>query len=189
MKKTLLKVVCALVIVTCLTGCGAVKEANGQGGKAEKTTTAAKIKGNCHALECINKIETSATVEDINAIIGFEGTLTDEKYNFYKWEISDKESIEAKYYSGKNPTVIANVENDTLKNSKVDFSKWNELKPLISKGITYDDFITYIGGQQGTLIEKSSSSNKYIWVNANGGYLSASFGATSNKCTFASGRM
>lgn len=188
MKKTVLKLMVALVIVGLATGCGVTKNQS-NGGKAEPTTTAAKIKGNCHALECINKIETSATVEDINAIIGFEGVLTDEKYNFYKWEISDKESIEAKYYSSKNPTIVANIDNDTLKDNKVDFSRWSELKPLISKGITYDDFITYIGGQQGTLIEKSSSSNKYIWVNAEGGYLSASFGATTKKCTFASGRM
>ncbi len=190
MKKTILKLMVALVVVGLATGCGAKNQNTPAGGKNEPTTTAkAKIKGNCHALECIDKIETSATVEDINAIMGFEGTLTDEKYNFYKWEISETESIEAKYYSSKNPTIVANIDNDTIKNNKVDFSRWNELKPLISKGITYDDFITYIGGEQGTLIEKSSSSNKYIWVNAKGGYLSASFGASTKKCTFASGRM
>ena len=189
MKKNLIKVICALVIVGTLTGCGVKNLAPVNGGGKETTTTAAKIKGNCHALECIKKIETNATVEDINAIIGFNGELTDEKYNFYTWKISDDESIVAKYYSGKTPTIVAEIDNDTVRNSQVDFSKWSELKPLISKGITYDDFITYIGGQEGTLVEKSSSSNKYLWVDAQGGYLSASFGATSKKCTFASGRV
>lgn len=190
MKKTILKLMVALVVVGLATGCGAKNQNTPAGGKNEPTTTAkAKIKGNCHAVECINKIDTSATVEDINAVMGFEGTLTDEKYNIYKWEISDSESIEAKYYSGKTPTIIAHFDDDTIKNNKVDFSRWNELKPLISKGITYEDFITYIGGQEGVLVEKSSSSNKYRWVNSKGGYLAASFGATTKKCTFASGLM
>ena len=41
---------------------------------------------------------------------------------------------------------------------------------------------------EGTLIEKSSFSNKYRWVNGDGGYMDASFSKTSGKCTFAMGR-
>ena len=71
----------------------------------------------------------------------------------------------------------------------MDFSRYNELQPKIKEGITYNDFISYIGNVQGTIIEKSSTSTKYTWVSKDGSYLNGSFSNNSGKCTFASGRI
>ena len=37
------------------------------------------------------------------------------------------------------------------------------------------------------MIEKSSSSTKYVWVGSNDSYLTASFSSSTGKCTVASG--
>ena len=72
----------------------------------------------------------------------------------------------------------------------MDFSRYDELKPKISEGITYDDFIKYIGNVDGILIEKSSYSKKYIWVAEDGrSYLNGTFSISTGKCTFISGMM
>ena len=50
-----------------------------------------------------------------------------------------------------------------------------------------NDFISYIGNVEGTIIEKSSYSTKYVWVSTDGGYLNGTFSSSSGNCTFASG--
>ena len=41
-----------------------------------------------------------------------------------------------------------------------------------------------IGGVDGTLIEKSESSNKYFWASKDGGYITAIFRNKDNKCFY-----
>ena len=167
MKKVLTRVLCAALVVSLVTGCGATKTA--------------AIKGNCHALDCIKQIELDSKIDAINSIMGFEGTLKDEKNEVYIWEINDDEEIKVQFYKSEASTITASYDKDSLKSDKVDFSRYDELKPLIKNGITYDDFKSYIGGQDGTLIEKSSFSNKYVWVDSKGGYLNGSFSQKDNK--------
>ena len=163
--------ICAL----CLSGC------------MNNNSTINNTKGNCSATECIKMIKPENTVEEINNIIGFEGELTDEKYNIYYWELSEDSGIKVTYYSSSKGTIVVDMDRDLLKNNKVNFSRYNELKEKINSGISYDNFITYIGNVEGILIEKSSSTNKYIWVADDGSYLTGTFSNRNGNCTFASG--
>lgn len=183
--KKFLGLLCGILVLGTLTGCGnnATTGDNGDvsGGSPSKT------KGNCTAVECIKKINPENTVEQINNIIGFEGELIDEKYNIYYWELSEETGVKMAYYSSAKGTVTIDYDRDSLANSKVDFSRYSELKPKINEGISYNDFISYIGGVQGTVIEKSSYSTKYVWVSSDGSYLNGTFSSSSGNCTFASG--
>ena len=90
-------------------------------------------------------------------------------------------------YNRLTKEVTIDYDRDSLANSKVNFSRYSELKPKINEGISYNDFISYIGGVEGTVIEKSSYSTKYVWVSSDGSYLNGTFSSSSGKCTFASG--
>ena len=83
--------------------------------------------------------------------------------------------------------ISIDYDRETLSNNKVDFSKYSELQPKIKEGITYNDFISYIGNIEGTIIEKSSYSTKYVWVSSDCSYLNGTFSSSSGNCTFASG--
>lgn len=190
MKKKLLGLLCGVLVLGTLTGCGSNNSTIGNGsGVSNGGSSTTNTKGNCTAVECIKKINPEHTVEQVNDIIGFDGELLDEKYQKYYWELSEETGVEVTYYSSSKGKISIDYDRDSLANSKVDFSRYSELKSKIkgTDGITYDDFITYIGNVQGTLIEKSSYSTKYVWVATDGSYLSGSFSSSSRKCTFASG--
>lgn len=181
MKKKILGFVCGVLIIGTLTGCGNNTTNTGEDNKN------ATSKGNCTAVECIKKIEPENTVEQINNIIGFNGELTDEKYQKYYWKLSENTGVEVTYYSSAKGTIKIDYDREALVNKKVDFSRYSELKDKINDGITYDDFILYIGNVDGTIIEKSSYSTKYVWVSSDGGYLNGIFSNSTGKCTLASG--
>ena len=183
MKNKIIGIVLGALFISCLTGCGNnATDGNVTGGGSN-------TKGNCAATECIKKIKPENTVEEINSIIGFNGELTDEKYNKYYWELSEDTGIEVTYYSGKTGTIEVDFNRDSVANSKVNFLRYNELQPKIKEGISYQDFISYIGNVDGTIIEKSSTSTKYVWVATDGSYLNGTFSNSSGKCTFATGRI
>lgn len=181
MKKKIFGVLLGIVLIGSLTGCGNNSTSN------DNNLSGEKIKGNCTAIECIKKIEPENTVEQINSIIGFEGELIDEQYNIYYWKISENTGVKVAYYSGKNGNISIDYDIDSLINNKVDFSRYNELQSKVKEGISYDDFISYIGNVQGTVIEKSSLSIRYTWVSKDRSYLNGSFSNNSGKCTFVSG--
>ena len=145
--------------------------------------------GNCTAVECIKRINPENTVEEINSIIGFEGKLIDEQYNKYYWELSDDSGIQVTYYSGNTGTIVIDFDRNSVANDKVDFSRYDELQLKIDDGISYDEFITYIGNVEGTITEKSNISTQYVWVSTDGSYLNASFSNNSGKCTYVFGRI
>lgn len=186
MKKSKLLLVTLLCVfsVFLVTGCGKdkVQEDNGVKPKEES-----KLKAKCSALECIKKIEPENTVEEVNKIVGVEGKLTDEKYNIYEYDLGNDETITLKYYSGTTATIVADYDEDEIANKKVDLSDLQGLKTKVNSGITYDDFKNEIGGVEGTLIEKSSSSNRYVWVSTKGGNVKATFRTRDNMCSFFSG--
>lgn len=185
MQKKFFGLVLGALLTMTLTGCGSSVN-NQNGGTASGSE---KTKGNCTPVECVKKINPENTVEEINNIIGVKGELTDEKYNKYYWELSDESGVEVTYYSSTKGTIVADINKEDYANSKVDFSRYSELKPKINEGITYSEFITYIGNVDGIIVEKSSYSTKYLWVSSDGEYLNATFSNSSNKCTFATGRI
>ena len=185
MKKKLLVGFLSLVLLFTATGCLPKKTVT-QGQKIIKKD----IKGNCAPLECIKKLKPENSVEDINKVIGFEGELTDEKYNIYTWKFTDTEKLTATYYSSDKATIEASYDKDELKNNKIDFSKYDEIQSALKSGssLTYDEFCKKVNGN-GVLYYISSYNNKYVWVNKNGEYLTGSFSTSTNKCTFVVGRI
>ena len=190
MKKTILSaLVCAMLLAAmfCLTGCGE----NG-GTQNNNQATEKKSKGNYDVFGCMEKLEPTMTLEKVNEVIGFEGTLKSdtESYKVYNWELTDKTSITVQFHTKLNTaTITANYPNEMVEN-KADFSKWDEVKAKINKreDITYDQFVAYMGGVQGKIDKKTSSDVSYKWINAQGGYLSAYFDPKTNKCKMATGR-
>ena len=183
-KGLMLTIVLAL-IVTTLSGCSLEQKLEEQI-KNVVTNEEEKTKQNdLVAFEYIEKIKPEFTVEEINKVIGSEGELTDEKYNKYTWKITDNVEITATYYSSKTATIKIEIDKKLLKDSKADLSCAQEIKSKINSkdGIKYDEFVNKIG-TNGYLIEKSSSSVKYIWVDNNVGYIEGSFSSSSKKCTF-----
>lgn len=184
MKKLFNGLIC-LTLLFALTGC------NNSGDSNSSQENLSKSKGKCEATECIKLIEPENTVEEINKIIGVDGELTDEKYNVYYWELSDDQGIQVSYYSSDTGTIEVEVDDKTVfANSKVDFSRYDEISSLLKNGtsLTYDEFVDMVGGVEGTLMEKSTSSLQYMWVNSDGGYLNASFSNSTGKCSFITGR-
>lgn len=182
MVKNLLKIFAVLLIIISsafsLTGCG---KNNNKGDDSLKI------------FEYMEKISPENSVEDINRIIGSDGKLTDEKNNVYTWNITDTQTLTARY--GSNNTGKCEISADisdkfaSLKDNKVDFSKYDEIKKALNSkdSITYDQIVEKIGAK-GHLIKKSSSSLTYEWINKDGGYFMAYFNPRTNKCTMVSGR-
>lgn len=189
MKKILFNISLLFLIIVIVTGCG--NEVTKENNDNVTNNVVEKENGKCKAIECINLINPENTVEEINEIIGFKGELTDEKYNKYYWELSNDTGIEVTYYSSSKGTIKVDFDRNTVANKKVDFSKYDEIKTLLNSGnsLTYNDFVNKVGNVEGTLIEKSAYTKKYVWVNSDGGYLNASFSETSGKCTIVTGRV
>lgn len=195
MKKKLLVVLLCVVFLT--TGCGKlinlkkdVKTNDYVAPNSQKAKDKSTKKSNCSVLDCMKKLKVENTVEEINKVIGFDGELTNETYKEYTWKFSNTESIKATYYSSDKATIDATYDKDPLRNKKVDFSRYSEIQSALkSTSLTYDEFKEKVGGVEGTLTYISSYSNKYVWVNKNGEYLTGTFSNTTNKCTFVIGRI
>ncbi len=156
---------------------------------ATGTTTTSQAVGTaakCSAIECIKLIKPENKVEEINNIIGIKGEITDSKYNRYYWKITEDSGIEVAYYSGTKGNIFLKVNNNTLVNESVTFSKFeSDIKPRVSTGITYKEIVELIGKVEGTLVEKSSYSTKYQWVSKSGETLKVTINNQTEKCTFA----
>lgn len=180
MKKKLLISVLSLGLLFTITGCGS---------KSSESSFKKPDKGNCTSLECILDLKTDSTVEEINKVVGFEGVLEDETNEKYVWEIGKDDSLSATYYSGKNATIEANFDRNDLKDDKIDFSKYDEIQTALKESsLTYDELSDKVNGK-GYLYSISAYTKKYIWVNKDGEYLSATFSTTNDKCTFIIGQV
>lgn len=187
-KKILLGIILLMMIVT-FTGCGA-KKGDVNTNTGSKTATKQKIKGNCEVRECIKQLEVTDTLEQVNEKMGFEGKLDKEAetYTIYKWEVTKDSYVEIQFSNVGKSTIKIEFNEDEVANSNLDLSKFDEMKSIISKGdMTYEKFCEMVGNVEGTLVEKSSFSNKYLWYKSSANYLNGTFSASSNKCTFVSG--
>jgi len=152
-----------------------------------KNSVTQEVKGNCQVEECIKTLETSNSIEEINNIIGFEGTKS-EYSEEYTWKLSDKTSIVLKY-AGGSPILQANIDKETIKNEQVKFPLSSELQEMLNNGsFTYEELVAKLGGIEGTLSGKTSSSVSYMWVNKHDMVLRATFNNDTGKCTIASFR-
>lgn len=181
-------VIVSFVILGFATGCTLKKESPSKNQKKEEILEE-KEKGNCSLVECMKQLEIHHSLEDINRIIGFSGKQVSENSNKYVWQFTDSTKIE--FTAGSNGgSISATIDRNKIKNEKVDFSRYSEIKELLNSGtsLTYDEFKEKVGGVEGTIVSKSPLSKRYMWVNEKGGYLSASFSERSQKCTIVSGR-
>lgn len=187
MKRIFYYIVFASLFLSLTTGC---TEQKTKGTTTNKdNTTKEETKGKCKVEECTSLIEITNTVEEINDIIGFEGEKQNEDSNKYYWRFTDTTKIEVSFSSSGN-TISATIDKSKIANKKVDFSKYDEIKAALDSGtsLTYDEFVEKVGGVQGTVVGKSSSSKRYTWANSKGGYLTASFSERTGKCTIVTGR-
>lgn len=180
------------LVVTLLTGCDKSKDNRDDLNDNKKTVqkSKTKVKTKCDFYKCIDEIKPENTVEEVNEIIGIEGVLTDEEHNFYEYDFGDDKKITLKFYSSNDSTIVVDYDKKDLKNNKVTLENLSDLKARINNGISYEEFKKDVGGVDGTLIEKSNLSNKYVWVTKNEGYVTASFsnsGSRKGMCTFFSG--
>ena len=184
MRKRILSVILAGILIVGLTGCGNQKTTDSKTNDKTKNETVQKSKGNCDVFECIKKLSSDTTYEKVNEIIGFEGKLVDQSkegavstYKKYEWELTDVTA-----------QISSEFPNEMIKNDKVDFSKVDKLKEKInsSDGLTYEEFVEIVGGVEGTLYNVTTFSNKYTWVNSEGKSLNATFNSN-GKCTIFNG--
>ena len=191
MKKRILVISLVLMLVLSLgvlTGCG---NNSNNSGNAKQTQ---QSKGNYDVFEAIKKIETTTTFEDVNKLLGFEGTLKSQSdansiysWKLYRWDLTDDTAIEVIINEKDNSASIeAKYPTDMIRNGKVDFSKVNsEMKKKINEkdGMTYDQVVEMLGGVQGTLDKKDSSTNTYVWANDQRGSLTVRFSTSTGKVT------
>lgn len=185
--KKFLTAVLLVAMVFVFAGCGA-KGTNT--GKNANKPAKEDIKGNCTVFECIKQLEVTDTLEQANEKIGFEGKKDKEtdNYSIYVWEVTKDSSVEIQFNNGGKSNIKIDFDKEQIANSKLDLSKFDEMKTIISKGeMTLSMFSEMVGNVEGTLVEKSSFSNKYLWYKSSTNYLNGTFSTSSNKCTFVSG--
>ena len=183
-----------VMVLFLVTGCDLTKTKTKENNTKteEKDTKKSTSKGKCEVLNCIKKLSSDSSLEDINKVIGFEGEVYQEGngWTTYKWELNDTDTVEATIFSSST-TVKISFDDDLIKNKKVDFSKYSEIKSALNnrENVSYDQMKEKFGGVDGTLTEVSSSGYKYRWVNSEGGYLTANFNLEKTKCSMVMGRI
>lgn len=187
MKKNLLSALLIIMLVGGMFTLTACNSNNPIEQVVENNNTKNSGKNN-RVYELIQKIEPTNTIEEINAIVGFDATLTDEKYYTYEYDFGEDYKLIVKYYSANAKTADIDIKynRDDLRDEKVTLKNAADLKTKIQDGekITYDQFKEAVGGVDGTLNGKTNYTNKYIWVNKDGGYISATFSSRDNICTY-----
>lgn len=180
LKKNLIWSMISLCAIGCFTGCTS-DNAEVEDKKEEET------KGNCVVTECIKQLEPANSVEEINDIVGFEGTKSD--YSDERtWKLDSKNWITLKY-AGDSPILQATIDKESIKNENIKLPKSSELQEMLNNGsFTYEELVAKLDGIEGTLSSKTTGSVGYIWVDKSNRVLSATFNNESGKCTIASFR-
>ncbi len=181
MRKSRYFLALGFVTFTLATGC---TEKNSGGLKEEDTQ---QLETKCEAKECIQLLNPKNTVEEINEIIGFSGEKSEYTHK-YTWKLSAKESIILITSTG-SAILQATIDKSTIKNENNDFSAYGEIKKALDKGksFTYKEMVKKLGGVEGTLAGKTTTTNRYIWVDKHDRMFSATFSNKKNgKCTIIS---
>lgn len=180
LKKNFIWAMISLCALGCFTGCTNTSDDEVEEKKEE-------TKGNCVVTECIKQIEPLNSVEEINDIIGFEGTKS-EYSDERTWKLDSNNWITLKF-AGDSPILQATIDKETLKNENIKLPASSELQEMLNNGsFTYEELVSKLDGIEGTLSSKTTGSVSYIWVDKNKRVLSATFNNESGKCTIASFR-
>ena len=195
-KELIVGIVVAIIVAIAMAAFvmgGKGKKANNNEGQSSKTETTQSSKGNYDVFESIKKLNVETTLEEINDVMGFEGEVKDEseetssmKWKLYSWELTDDTSIEVRIYDDSDSVYInAYYPDEMIENKNVDFSKASEMKTKLNseEGLTYQEVVELLGGVEGTLDEKDSSTETYSWCNTDGGSFTARFSPKTGKCT------
>lgn len=179
MKKKVLLVLVGIFLFSFTTGC--------EQSSLEDTPTKEEPKGNCTIVECMKKIQATNTMEEINAIIGFETTTDAMIGSDPLWKFDSKNWISYKT-SGDSVTIQATVDKESIKDENIKLPTASELQKDLNNGsFTYEELASKLGGE-GTLTTISKGSLSYTWVDKNGQRLGATFNRESGKCSVASFR-
>lgn len=183
MKNNINKLLVAVVFGLSITGCA--KPNNDFANEESKD----EVRGNCEVRECIKELKTSNSIEEINDVIGFEAEKS-EYSESYKWQLSEKNWITLDN-TGTSPILQATIDKSMVKNENNDFSVYQDIKKLLDSGksLTYKEMVEKLGGVEGTLAGRTSTSDRYIWVDKNEQTFSATFsisGKNKGKCTIIS---
>ena len=174
MKKTF-GIISIILVLLLLTGC----------------TLKNETKENYTVFDYIKKLSTKDDLKTINKVMGFEGELINNSTSFkiYKWVINENknETVQAIFYKDSTSISITFSDQD-IKSSKVDFSKYEEIKESINnkEKLKYKDIKSKFK-VNGVLVEKTSTETKYRWVNENSKYVNATFNNKTGYCTMISG--
>ncbi len=181
-----LVILCLVLGMVSLAGCGTKQESQNIEEEQKVPEEISK------AFEYIKEIELTSKVEDINKKVGIEATEEEDDDDIkYTWKLSDNASLIATIKEeGEIYSLAVEVKEDYLKNANVDFSKYSEISSVLKEGdtITYDQVKEKLGGTEGNMIEKNSTTTVYEWVNNEGGFLKATFSNSNGRCTLVSGR-
>lgn len=149
-------------------------------------------------VDYMKQITLENNVSDINAIIGADGVKeSKDSYDKYVWTIGEDATISALVdpdgsVTGEAGTVYnlkADFDDKLIANGGVKFDRYDEIDAALDtdESLTYEQFVEIIGGVEGTLVERSTSSVKYLWADNDGGYIGATFSLDYGICTFVSG--
>lgn len=189
-KRVLFIVLCGMFLIS-LSGCSKAETKKEDNNKTKETTKKENTKDATKVVDYIEKLDNNSTLEDVNKLVGFDGVVDSKNEKKYVWNITDTSSLTATFVNKGYTSLEIEIEDDLLKNSNVDFSKYKEISSALKNGetVTYDAFKEKVGGVDGTPVAKTSISTSYRWVNEKGGYLRATFNNKTKKCTFVSGRI
>lgn len=188
--KKIARILCLVVTLVLITGCGSKNEAG-------STKSGSKSKGNYDVFETIKKINTDGTIDDIDKLIGFKGTVKSQseegsytKWVLYSWELTEDTSIEVRYYESTNTMYVEAIfPTSMIKTKTIDFSNVKtEMKAINStNGLKYADVVKILGGVEGTLSKKDKDTLTYEWYSKDRGSMIARFSTKTGKCTSYSG--
>lgn len=174
------------IVVMGILGFLALEEKESNKDVVSNSSVSTETKGNYNVIESMKHIEVTNTEEEINNILGFEC----EKSEFSgdcTWKLDSKNWITLKK-TGDSSILQATIDKETIKNENVTLPSRSDLQALLNKGLTYEELVTKLGGVEGILSSKTSSSKGYIWVDKHNQTLGATINNETGKCTVASYR-
>ena len=148
--KLFASILCAVMMVVLITGCGGAKN------EGEKS------KGKCEVFECVEKINATGTIAAVNEIIGFDGEITRQSeegdtyaWKVYKWQLTEETAIEIRHNENLNIlSVEAIFPTSMLKKKDIDWSNVKtDMKAINSKdGLKYADVVRILHLQRKIII-------------------------------------